>query len=384
MKKQIITTQEELDSLDVNSELEIIITGGTLDSPIILNKPYPNSVVILSGFAIVIMRENSQVNLMRGNSQVNLMWGNSQVKEMRGNSQVNLMWESSQVKEMWENSQVKEMWGDSQVKEMQEFSQVNLMWGNSQVKEMWENSQVNLMRGNSQVNLMRGNSQVNLMQENSQVKEMWGDSQVKEMQEFSQVKEMRGNSQVNLMRENSQVKEMWGNSTTRCLSSNNKINCFGYNYVFVLEGLDISNIILNETSQILKFNNFSTKPDIKFYLKNYPIKKKDNNTLLMYKAVHKVGGSYQSDYNRGFCYSLGETKIHDIDDQNENSCSIGLHISDLLFAVNFGRGWSDLAILECEVPINKIIVSKDCNGKVRTSELKVVRELDKSEHEHCL
>ena len=39
-------------------------------------------------------------------------------------------------------------------------------------------------------------------------------------------------------------------------------------------------------------------------------------------------------------------------------------------------------ILECQVPIDKIVVAKDCDGKVRTSELIVVRELDKSEYEN--
>jgi len=38
-----------------------------------------------------------------------------------------------------------------------------------------------------------------------------------------------------------------------------------------------------------------------------------------------------------------------------------------------------MAILECEVPIKDIVVSKNCDGKVRTSQLKVVRELPQEE-----
>lgn len=62
------------------------------------------------------------------------------------------------------------------------------------------------------------------------------------------------------------------------------------------------------------------------------------------------------------------------------SCVTGLHVSDLRFAKLFGNYWLDLAIIEVEVPIDKVVIAKDCDGKIRTSELKVIRELDKSEY----
>ena len=49
-------------------------------------------------------------------------------------------------------------------------------------------------------------------------------------------------------------------------------------------------------------------------------------------------------------------------------------------AYNFGRVWENLAILEVEVNPKDIIVSRDCDGKVRASKVKVLRELDKSEY----
>ena len=236
------------------------------------------------------------------------------------------------------------------------------MWGNSQVNYMWENSQVNYMRGNSQVNYMRENSQVNYMRENSQVKEMMGNSQVKEM---------RGNSLI-----------------TKLLSKYNKINCYGYNYVFVSNEIsDYSNIILNNTSQIIKFNTFQTMNNIEFYLKNYDIKKTDDGkSLIFFKAVHKKNNedgtiTYFSNHDKNFTYSIGEVKHHECDSDDSNSCRVGMHVSDLEFAKRFCMDWLDSAILELIIPIDCIVVAKDCDGKVRCSDLTVIRELAKSEYE---
>ena len=227
--------------------------------------------------------------------------------------------------------------------------------------------------------ILNGNACID-MWGNSQVKEMWGNSQVKEMWENSQVKEMRGNSQV---------KGMWGNSLiTKLLSKYNKINCYGYNYVFVSNEIsDYSNIILNDTSQIIKFNTFQTMNNIEFYLKNYDIKKTDDGkSLIFFKAVHKKNNedgtiTYFSNHDKNFTYSIGEVKHHECDGDDSNSCRVGMHVSDLEFAKRFCMDWLDSAILELIIPIDCIVVAKDCDGKVRCSDLTVIRELAKSEYE---
>ena len=297
--KIVVNTQEELNNITLDFSGEIVIVGGTIDKPIILKHHYQNAYVILSGNAVIEMRESSQVNVMRESSQVNVMRGSSQVKEMRESSQVNVMWESSQV---------------------------------------------NVMRESSQVNVMRGSSQVNVM---------WGSSQ---------------------------VKEMWGTAIAKTLSDNTKINCFGYNYIFLEEGLVNHNITLNDTSQLIPFKTFNTTPSLDFYLKNYKVEVKEKS-VIMFKAVHKINEEYVSDYDKNFKYKIGEKTEHEINTDINNSCNVGLHASNIEFALNFGRGWNDIAILEVEIPKDKIVVSKDCDGKIRTSEMTVLRELDKSEYE---
>jgi len=365
----------------------IKLNKGTFNNPKVLDKKFKEDeyVILESGFYVLNnnvvisemwgnsqvkeMRENSQVNVMCENSQVKEMWGNSQVKEMRGNSQVKEMWGNSQVKEMRENSQVNVMWENSQVNVMRGNSQVKEMWGNSQVNVMWENSQVKEMWENSQVKEMWGNSQVNVMWENSQVKEMWENSQVKEMRENSQVKEMRGNSQV---------KEMWGNSSIN-LFDGLLFVCKGFNFV----RLKTSNTrgLINDTSTIVIAPIIENNFDV--FSKYYPFSF-DKKSAILYKAVHKKDNKYIANH-QFFEYKIGEIAIEkETTKTTTQSCYKGLHISHLQYAVNFGKSWNDFVILECEVAIKDIIISKDCDGKVRTSKLKVLREVPKKEYQQYL
>jgi hypothetical protein len=100
----------------------------------------------------------------------------------------------------------------------------------------------------------------------------------------------------------------------------------------------------------------------------------------MYKAVRKVNDRYFSNYNRDFEYKIRETKEEKCDKNKDESCSQGIHISHLEWAKRFGKDWDNMAILEVEVNKSDIVVSRDCDGKVRCSKVKVLRELDKSEY----
>ncbi|MCX4361793.1 MAG: hypothetical protein OSJ74_00175 [Clostridia bacterium] len=97
---------------------------------------------------------------------------------------------------------------------------------------------------------------------------------------------------------------------------------------------------------------------------------------ILYKAVHKVDGKYFADYDRNFVYLIGQTaKVDDLDTNSENECGRGIHISTQNFALSFGRNWGDLAIIEVEAKIEDIILPKNSDGKVRTSKIKVLREV---------
>ena len=260
---------------------------------------------------------------------------------------VNRKWENSSV-EAWENSSV-EARGNSSVE----------AWENSSVVA-WENSSV-VARENSSV-VARENSSV-VARENSSV-EAWGNSSVV----------ARENSSV-VARENSSV-EAWGNNSVVARENssvvareNSSVDLFGYSQARICS--DRIKYKTNGNSRIiLPFE------DIDDYINYFDIK--DNgNTITLYKAVHKIGETaFVSDWMKGFGYNIGETVTQKNTDKNVyNDCGVGLHVSTLHWSLMFGRNFDDLAIIECEVPKDKTVVYKFTDGKIRTSELKVIREV---------
>ena len=120
-------------------------------------------------------------------------------------------------------------------------------------------------------------------------------------------------------------------------------------------------------------------PSISLYQELYPIEKKSGK-LIFYKAVHKdEKGKYTSDYDSGFLYKIGETIKEKLADAEEGSCASGIHISHKWWAVNYGRRWKDLALLEVEASPKDIIVCSDCDGKVRASKVKILRAVPREE-----
>jgi hypothetical protein len=344
MKTITIKLQSELDALDIEVSAVIEIEGGDYYNPIILSKHYKNAEVILVKTAVVEMRGSSRVNEMRESSRVN---------EMRESSRVNVMRESSRVNVMRGSSRVNVMWGSSRVNEMRESSRVN---------EMWESSQVNEMRESSRVNEMRESSQVNEMRESSQVNEMRESSRVNEMRESSRVNVMRGQSLVANALGSNKIKTLGYNiiKTTKSNRKNLVLELSDDSYVFEIPEIDIT--------QLSEFEKF------------YSITRKDKTTLTCYKAVRKLeNGDLHSNHDKNFAYEIGKAHTEDLDPQQNESCSKGLHVSGLSWAVNFGRDWPNVAIIQVDVPIKSILISKDTDGKFRTGKLKVIREVPKSE-----
>lgn len=62
---------------------------------------------------------------------------------------------------------------------------------------------------------------------------------------------------------------------------------------------------------------------------------------------------------------------------------MGLHIAPLKWALKYGARWDDLAILEVETNNADIVVPRESEGKVRTSRIKVLREVPLEECGLC-
>ena len=184
--------------------------------------------------------------------------------------------------------------------------------------------------------------------------------------------EARGNSSV-VAWENSSVEawesssvEAWENSRVEAWE-NSRVVARGN--VQVLDCLNDGKIEINGNARIV--HNPKT---IREFMDFYGIKH-DKKKAIFYKAVHKRENFYFSDHDHSFLYNIGRKIKVKCDIDTDLDCSFGIHISHLDWALKYGRDWHDLAILEVETDIDKIVLPKNSDGKVRTSEITVLREV---------
>ena len=115
--------------------------------------------------------------------------------------------------------------------------------------------------------------------------------------------------------------------------------------------------------------------NINEYIAFYNIQN-SNGKAKLYKAVHKVDGRFVSDKKFDFEYIIGQVATADFLDTNmEVNCGHGIHIAYKEWAIDFGKDWEDLAILEVEANIDSIVVPTNGSGKVRTDKVLVLREV---------
>ena len=218
----------------------------------------------------------------------------------------------------------------------------------------------------------RGNSSV-VAWDNSSV-EAWDNSSV----------EARGNSSVEAWDNSSVV--AWDNSSVEARGNssvvawdNSSVEARGNSSVVANANVQVVDRQIKGRIQIAGNARIVHMPkSIHEFMDFYGVKH-DKKKAVFYKAVHKIDGAYQSDHNGQFTYAIGETKHEKCDANTDIACSHGLHIAHLGWALNFGSNWDDLAILEVETDIDKIVMPTDTDGKVRTSELTVLREVPLSE-----
>ena len=189
----------------------------------------------------------------------------------------------------------------------------------------------------------------------------------------------RENSSV-VARENSSV-VAWGNSSV-VARENSSVEAWGN--VQVVDFLQGATIQLSENARTVYMPR-----NIEEFMNFYGIEH-DKTTALFYKAVHKRKSStlyadgkevasfseYVSDYDEDFKYEIGKkVASNGFDDNPEEHCGKGIHISHKSWALDYGRNWEDLALLEVRVKIKDILLPKYSDGKVRVPKAEIIREV---------
>ena len=186
-----------------------------------------------------------------------------------------------------------------------------------------------------------------------------------------------GSSTVKNIYDSAKLLLVSGLASVLMITGNASVTTAGFNIVRTYTDETKTSLKLSKNTTLIKLDRSITQPTtFDGFKQMYPTVVKGTKTI-MYKAVHKDGDKYFSDYDKSFTYEIGK-KITGIV-KGKESCNQGLHISYKWWAIRFGSGWDNMALLECEVAIKNIVVSSDTDGKVRTSELKVIREVPESE-----
>jgi hypothetical protein len=206
-----------------------------------------------------------------------------------------------------------------------------------------------------------------------------GNATIESVYDNATIKYVSGNATIKSVYDNATILLMAGLASIVLLYGAKKIIAKGMN---LIRQIGTSKIDIEMSKSVIFIQikeNIEKTPTFDLYSKLYPVEVKSKKAIL-FKSVHKVNGEYISDKDNNFKYIIGEVKKENCDESKENSCSYGIHLSNLQWAINFGKEWSDRAILECECDIKDIVVSRDCDGKVRTSKCKILRELNKDEY----
>lgn len=154
--------------------------------------------------------------------------------------------------------------------------------------------------------------------------------------------------------------------STIIASQNSEIEA--WDYATVDKG-GASKVQLHGCARIIQFPKTIEK-----FMDFYEIKH-NRRMAVFYKAVHKKGETYFSDYSPSLCFAVGQKVKAACDPDVNHTLSYGVYISNLNYALNYGKNWEDLAILEVETDIKNIVLPNSSDGEARTSEIKVLREI---------
>jgi hypothetical protein len=347
MDKQIIVkTQKELNAISRDYNGYIYIEGGTEADPLVLNINFEK--------ATVVVRGQAYLGSVYGSAQIGSVSDSAQIRSVSDSAQIGSVSDSAQIRSVSDSAQIGSVYGSAQIRSVYGSAQIGSVSDSAQIGSVSDSAQIRSVYGSAQIGSVYGSAQIGSVSDSAQIRSVYGSAQI----------------------------ELYGEAVVSNAISAEKIICHGSNTVIVHKA-DKSNIglVMSKNSHLVLLDTpkMKIKPSFEEFKSIYPVKVK-NGKATLYKAVHKRDGGYFSNHVSNFEYKIGEVKEHEIDPSIEDSCTKGLHVSHLDWAIKFGNEWGDMAILECEVKVKDIVVSKDCDGKVRTSRLKVIREVPKEEY----
>jgi len=336
-----IKTQAQYDKIKSNFSGSIEIIGGSEYDRIKVNRNFENAEQSICEQAYADICGSSTVKNIYDSATVKNIYDSATVENIYGSATVEYICGSATVKNIYDSATVKNIYDSATVKNI---------YDSATVKNIYDSATVENIYGSATVENIYGSATVEYICDSATVKNIYDSAKLLLVSGLASVLMITGNASV----------------TTA-----------GFNIVRTYTDETKTSLKLSKNTTLIKLDRSITQPTtFDGFKQMYPTVVKGTKTI-MYKAVHKDGDKYFSDYDKSFTYEIGK-KITGIV-KGKESCNQGLHISYKWWAIRFGSGWDNMALLECEVAIKNIVVSSDTDGKVRTSELKVIREVPESE-----
>jgi hypothetical protein len=201
---------------------------------------------------------------------------------------------------------------------------------------------------------------------------------IKSVYDSAVIESVSGSAVIKYVYGSAVILLMTGLASAVFIYSAKKIVARGFNLIRQIGTKKINFVLGKNVTFVQVKKTINDTPTFRMFASTYPVETKKGKVIL-YKAVHKNKKVYFSEHNNSFIYKIGETISEKCDSKEMGSCASGIHIAHKMWAVLFGKDWKDMALLECEVNIKDIVVSSDCDGKVRARKVKVLREVPKKE-----
>ena len=349
MKEIIVKTQAEFDAIKTDQDGYIFIEGGTEEQPIVIKTRFESAEIVVRGQAwadvggsatIGHVGDNATIGYVRGSATIRDVYGSATIRGVYGSATIGYVYGSATIGHVGDNATIGHV-GDN--------ATIGDVGGSATIRYVYGSATIRYVGGSATIRYVGGSATIRYVRDNATIRDVYGSATI----------------------------TLYGEAMVSAYSAKSII-CKGYNVVKIRKS-DRKNVklVMGKNATLVIVPDF--KPTFDDFAARFPVEVKGKSAIL-YKAVHKRDGRYVSQYDSSFDYAVGAVKKAECSPSKTESCTTGMHVGDKGYALNFGAGWDDLALLECEVPTSKIVVAKDCDGKVRTSELTVLREVPKEEY----
>ncbi len=370
METKIVRTQKEFDAIPLDFDGRVEITG---NGEWLRINARPKAYMVVSGSATI--------EYVYGSATIEYVYGSATIKYVSGSATVESVSDSATIKYVYGSATIKYVSGSATIESVYDSATIKYVYGSATIKYVSGSATIESVSDSATIKYVSGSATVESVSGSATIEYVSGSATIEYVYGSATIKYVSGSATIESVSGSATISKVFGYAAILFISGMATVNTFGMNTVRYFENQDKIKLTVSDQTTVIKLP--AMQPTWESYASVYGYDPKAKK-VLMYKTVHKTGKTklttkYFSDYDKSFTYKIGKTYQQECAPHTNGSCSVGIHVAYKQWAILFGKSWEDVALLECEVETKDIVVSIDTDGKVRTSKLKVLREVPKEE-----